>query len=190
MLNILFKSRNEFKCITYDDKSFLIERAHHISAPHHTERLYMQQGWYNEKGHRKEKHITFDTDIMFVVRVPVLSLQITVVHPNVSTEGRDLTIAFKRAILLVPRAKHLKEKQADTLWGLHQWGIRAYLDTSTNMIQSLHLNKLLTGNSRCYHSWKTFWNGCNSKSDGYLSKEKQQKGHPLRNSIITQFSSM
>ena len=29
---------------------------------------------------------------MFVVRVPVLSLQITVVHPNVSTEGKDLKI--------------------------------------------------------------------------------------------------
>jgi hypothetical protein len=44
---------------------------------------------------------------MFVVRVPVLSLQMTVVHPNVSTEGRDLTMAFRRAILLVPRAKHV-----------------------------------------------------------------------------------
>ena len=48
---------------------------------------------------------------MFVVRVPVLSLQITVVHPNVSTEGSDLTMAFKRAILLVPRAKHLEENK-------------------------------------------------------------------------------
>ncbi len=47
---------------------------------------------------------------MFVVRVPVLSLQMTVVHPNVSTEGRDLTMAFRRAILLVPRAKHLEAK--------------------------------------------------------------------------------
>jgi len=53
---------------------------------------------------------------MFVVRVPVLSLQITVVHPNVSTEGRDLTMAFKRAILLVPRAKHLKEKNKQMLY--------------------------------------------------------------------------
>lgn len=44
---------------------------------------------------------------MFVVRVPVLSLQITVVQPKVSTEGKDLTIAFIRAILFVPRAKHL-----------------------------------------------------------------------------------
>lgn len=51
--------------------------------------------------------ITLETDIMFVVKVPVLSLHITVVHPNVSTEGNDLTIAFKRAILFVPRAKHL-----------------------------------------------------------------------------------
>jgi len=52
---------------------------------------------------------------MFVVRVPVLSLQITVVHPNVSTEGSDLTMAFKRAILFVPRAKHLEEKQTNDL---------------------------------------------------------------------------
>jgi len=57
------------------------------------------------------KLFTFDTDIMFVVRVPVLSLQITVVQPKVSTEGNDLTIAFRRAILLVPRAKHLFEQK-------------------------------------------------------------------------------
>lgn len=50
---------------------------------------------------------TLDTDIIFVVRVPVLSLHITVVHPKVSTEGKDRTIAFIRAILFVPRAKHL-----------------------------------------------------------------------------------
>lgn len=54
---------------------------------------------------------TFETDIMLVVRVPVLSLQITVVQPNVSTDGNDLTIAFKRAIRLVPRARHLKTLQ-------------------------------------------------------------------------------
>lgn len=55
--------------------------------------------------------ITFETDIMFVVKVPVLSVQITVVQPNVSTEGKDLTIAFKRAILFVPRAKHLWSRE-------------------------------------------------------------------------------
>jgi hypothetical protein len=33
-------------------------------------------------------------DIMLVVRVPVLSEQITEVHPRVSTEGRDRTMAF------------------------------------------------------------------------------------------------
>lgn len=32
-------------------------------------------------------------------------------QPKVSTEGRDLTIACKRAILLVPRAKHLNKHQ-------------------------------------------------------------------------------
>lgn len=50
---------------------------------------------------------TFETDIILVVRVPVLSLQITVVQPKVSTDGNDLTIAFNRAIRLVPRARHL-----------------------------------------------------------------------------------
>lgn len=45
---------------------------------------------------------------MLVVKVPVLSLQITVVQPKVSTEGKDLTMAFSRAILFVPSAKHLK----------------------------------------------------------------------------------
>jgi len=51
--------------------------------------------------------LTLDTDIILVVNVPVLSLQITVVHPSVSTDGNDRTIAFKRAIFFVPRAKHL-----------------------------------------------------------------------------------
>lgn len=51
--------------------------------------------------------MTLETDIMFVVSVPVLSVQMTVVQPKVSTEGRDRTIAFSRAILFVPRAKHL-----------------------------------------------------------------------------------
>ena len=50
---------------------------------------------------------TFETDIILVVKVPVLSLQITVVQPNVSTEGKDRTMAFNRAIRFVPRAKHL-----------------------------------------------------------------------------------
>jgi hypothetical protein len=52
--------------------------------------------------------VTFEIDIMFVVSVPVLSVQMTVVQPKVSTEGRDRTIAFSRAILFVPSAKHLK----------------------------------------------------------------------------------
>lgn len=47
--------------------------------------------------------ITLLTDIWLVVSVPVLSEQITEVHPKVSTEGRLLTIAFFLAILLVPR---------------------------------------------------------------------------------------
>lgn len=57
--------------------------------------------------HKYFKVITFATDIILVVRVPVLSLQITVVQPSVSTDGKDRTIAFNRAIRFVPRAKHL-----------------------------------------------------------------------------------
>ena len=45
--------------------------------------------------------------IAFVVNVPVLSLQITDVHPNVSTLGNVLTIAFCFAIFLVPSARHV-----------------------------------------------------------------------------------
>ena len=45
--------------------------------------------------------------ISFLVRVPVLSEQITVVHPRVSTELSFLTIQLLRAIFLVPRAKHV-----------------------------------------------------------------------------------
>jgi len=40
------------------------------------------------------------------VRVPVLSVQITDVHPNVSTAGNFLTIIFFLTNLLVPRDKH------------------------------------------------------------------------------------
>lgn len=63
--------------------------------------------------HPRIHTITFETDIMFVVRVPVLSLQITVVQPKVSTDGNDRTIAFSRAILLVPRAKQLDNKSKE-----------------------------------------------------------------------------
>ena len=54
--------------------------------------------------------LTLETDIILVVNVPVLSLQITVVQPSVSTDGNDRTMAFKRAIFFVPRAKHLNPK--------------------------------------------------------------------------------
>mmetsp|Transcript_19260 Transcript_19260/g.54969 ORF Transcript_19260/g.54969 Transcript_19260/m.54969 type:complete len:442 (-) Transcript_19260:952-2277(-) len=46
------------------------------------------------------------TVIAFVVSVPVLSLQMTDVHPSVSTEGKRLTTTRRAAILLVPRDKH------------------------------------------------------------------------------------
>ena len=44
---------------------------------------------------------------MFVVSVPVLSEQMTDVHPKVSTDGKDLTIQFFLAIRRVPRAKQV-----------------------------------------------------------------------------------
>jgi hypothetical protein len=44
---------------------------------------------------------------MLVVSVPVLSEQMTEVHPNVSTDGKDRTIQFFLAIRRVPRAKHV-----------------------------------------------------------------------------------
>lgn len=50
---------------------------------------------------------TLVTHIWLVVRVPVLSEQMTEVQPRVSTEGRERTIAFFLAIRLVPRAKHV-----------------------------------------------------------------------------------
>ena len=49
----------------------------------------------------------FWTVILFVVRVPVLSEQITVVQPRVSTLGSLRTIAFFFAIYLVPSARHV-----------------------------------------------------------------------------------
>lgn len=47
------------------------------------------------------------TVILLVVNVPVLSEQMTVVHPNVSTLINLLTIALCLAILLVPKAKQV-----------------------------------------------------------------------------------
>merc|ERR1719309_540130 len=46
-------------------------------------------------------------DIMLVVRVPVLSEQMTEVQPRVSTDGKDRTMAFFAAILRVPRARQV-----------------------------------------------------------------------------------
>lgn len=42
-----------------------------------------------------------------MVSVPVLSEQMTEVHPRVSTEGSDRTMAFFFAIRRVPRAKQV-----------------------------------------------------------------------------------
>lgn len=50
---------------------------------------------------------TLRTEIMFVVNVPVLSEQITVVQPSVSTDGNERTIAFCFAIFFVPSAKQV-----------------------------------------------------------------------------------
>lgn len=49
----------------------------------------------------------FLTHISFVVRVPVLSEQITVVQPNVQTLGNFRMIAFYFAILLAPNARQV-----------------------------------------------------------------------------------
>lgn len=50
---------------------------------------------------------TLVTHIWLVVRVPVLSEQMTEVQPRVSTEGRLLTMAFFLAIRRVPRARQV-----------------------------------------------------------------------------------
>ena len=53
------------------------------------------------------KILTLLTDIWLVVKVPVLSEQITDVHPKVSTDGSERTIAFFLAIRLVPKARQV-----------------------------------------------------------------------------------
>lgn len=50
---------------------------------------------------------TLVTHIWLVVRVPVLSEQITEVQPRVSTDGRLLTMAFFLAMRRVPRARQV-----------------------------------------------------------------------------------
>lgn len=56
---------------------------------------------------RAETGLTLDTLIWFVVKVPVLSEQITFVLPSVSTDGSERTMAFLRAIFFVPRARQV-----------------------------------------------------------------------------------
>lgn len=51
--------------------------------------------------------LTLQTDIWLVVRVPVLSEQMTEVQPSVSTDGSERTMAFFRAIRRVPSAKQV-----------------------------------------------------------------------------------
>ena len=51
--------------------------------------------------------LTLQTDIWLVVSVPVLSEQMTEVHPRVSTDGRLRTMAFFLAMRRVPRARHV-----------------------------------------------------------------------------------
>jgi hypothetical protein len=50
---------------------------------------------------------TLLTDIILVVRVPVLSEQMTEVQPSVSTDGKLLTMAFFLAMRRVPRARQV-----------------------------------------------------------------------------------
>ena len=50
---------------------------------------------------------TLQTDIWLVVRVPVLSEQMTDVQPSVSTDGRLRTMAFFLAMRRVPRARQV-----------------------------------------------------------------------------------
>ena len=56
--------------------------------------------WKRVRRLASAKHSRRATLIMLVVSVPVLSEQITVVHPSVSTLGRVRTIAFCFAIFL------------------------------------------------------------------------------------------
>ena len=62
---------------------------------------------------------TLVTHIWLVVRVPVLSEQMTEVQPRVSTEGRLLTIAFFLAIRRVPRARQvvMTAGRPERCWG-------------------------------------------------------------------------
>lgn len=58
-------------------------------------------------GDRRAGGRTRDTLIWFVVNVPVLSEQMTLVLPRVSTDGSERTMAFLRAIFFVPSARHV-----------------------------------------------------------------------------------
>lgn len=132
---------------------------------------------------------TFDTDIMFVVKVPVLSLQITVVQPKVSTDGRDLTIAFNRAILFVPRARQLyklkkatlsiqfeNKKPYATMQVIHEEDAKSFRWVFCYFpTQQHHFTISETGVqcSRCNNCRKPFRNCSNSKCNCNLNKQKK-----------------
>ncbi len=67
-------------------------------------------------GARQYLSQTFVTHIWLVVRVPVLSEQMTDVQPKVSTEGRERTMAFFLAIRRVPKAKQVVMTAGRPIW--------------------------------------------------------------------------
>jgi len=56
---------------------------------------------------RRETGRTFETLIWLVVSVPVLSEQMTLVAPSVSTLGSERTMAFLRAMRDAPSDRHV-----------------------------------------------------------------------------------
>lgn len=72
--------------------------------------------WGISFGARQYLSQTFVTHIWLVVRVPVLSEQMTDVQPKVSTEGRERTMAFFLAIRRVPKAKQVVMTAGRPIW--------------------------------------------------------------------------
>lgn len=67
--------------------------------------------------------LTLQTDIWLVVRVPVLSEQMTDVQPRVSTEGKLLTMAFFFAIRRVPKARQVVMTAGRPVVGAGGWTV-------------------------------------------------------------------
>lgn len=124
--------------------------------------------------------LTLQTDIWLVVRVPVLSEQMTEVQPRVSTEGKLLTIAFFFAIRRVPKARQVVMTAGRPVRG-RSWSEGWIIEMGRNapkdirprpwnlwMLPYLEKESLLTRLANGARDRRTFWDCSHSQGHSDL----------------------